>query len=80
MSTKKIPEKVVVTCDGCGVECGQHNRAMSGGLKLLRDALDFQGHAVASGNMDFDFCDSCLGRVTDSINREVAAIREEVKP
>lgn len=69
MSTKTIPEAKIWTCDGCAEEIeSNHKPSRWTHLKWLRDALDFQGHAIAADNIERDFCGSCSIKLGDVIN------------
>lgn len=73
MSSKKIPEKTIVTCDCClGVFTpnGPLRRVMNGRLHLIRAGLDLQGCAVASNDVVLDLCDTCVNRVALAVQNE----------
>lgn len=70
MSTKIIPEQKIVTCDGCEKQLTNKNHVHGGKLHVTRHALDMQGHAVASNDVNLDLCDSCVYRVSRAINVE----------
>lgn len=84
MTTTTIPERTFITCDcckrKCGNETGQARRSMSGGLIVQRDALDFQGCAVADGSVKRDLCDSCLHAVSEAINEVCQRIAHGIPP
>lgn len=79
MSTHTTPAKTVITCDCCGKTCGaepgQVRRVYSGGLIVKKDALDFQGYAVADASVKRDLCDSCLHIVSAAVNQACEAVR-----
>lgn len=69
MSTKTIPEIKVWVCDGCKKEVeSTHKPNHWTRLQWLRDAHDFQGHAVASDNVERDLCSSCSSKLGAAIN------------
>lgn len=69
MSIKSVPESKVWICDGCNTEVeSKHKPSYWTKLKWLRDAHDFQGHAVASDNVERDFCMACSGKLATAIN------------
>ena len=72
MSTKTIPAKTIMTCDGCGIECTTSNRRKDGGLHIKEDALDYQGHAVADASQKYDLCDKCLTVVVQAIGAAIS--------
>jgi len=63
-----IPEKVVTTCDCCGVELTASNSRHEGYLFLKQHALDLQGFACADASIKHDLCDTCLSRISTAIN------------
>lgn len=75
MATRVIPEQKITTCDVCGIETDKKNRSLGGRLVLKRDALDFQGQAVADASVMRDLCDSCLKEISDVVNKKTQAIR-----
>lgn len=78
MATRVIPEQKITTCDVCEIVVGKGNRARNGRLVLKRDALDYQGNAIADASIIMrDLCDGCLERISDVINRETENIRTE---
>jgi len=71
VSVRKIPERTVVTCDRCGVECsnglGPGRRRMNGRLIVKAHSLDMVGDPVADGSFERDFCDACMSLVLDAL-------------
>lgn len=76
MSTKKIPETVIVMCDACFRECSKSNRIQEGTVTVKQHAIDWHNNPAADGTVSFDFCDLCLNRVVAVINHEVRRIRD----
>lgn len=72
MATKKIPEKIEVYCDFCGVLTGrgfgQGARRKNGGLTIHQHGLDLVGDPVCDASQKFDLCDACLDRVNQSLD------------
>ena len=69
MSTRAVPETKIWICDGCKKEVeGKHKPNHWTQLKWLRDAHDYQGHAVASDNLERDLCGHCSGILGTAIN------------
>lgn len=74
---REIPKAFEYTCDQCRTTHRQENA--SGhytnsrppgwvGLKVLRDAYDFQGQAVAPANIDRLLCEKCGPILLQTIN------------
>ena len=76
---KKIPGREEMYCDVCGRLCekGGHPRTRNGELIVKKDALDFQGAAVADASVRRELCDPCLERISGVINAEAEKIRAE---
>lgn len=83
MSVKRIPEKVVVTCDCCGNEThqsvGPGRRRQETHMKISRHALDYLGDPAADGTVEFDFCDACAKLIEGAINHTVACYQRDAK-
>lgn len=73
----KIPETTVVTCDFCGKTNEQKGLFRTDAhIQIQRNALDYQGCAVANGGASLDLCDSCCYRVEEMIQ----ALAKQMKP
>jgi len=62
MGITKIPEKIIITCDGCHCVKGESKKswAHSGTIHFMCDGLDYQGAPVGPGdNSKCVFCDNC---------------------
>lgn len=81
MSVKRIPEKIEIVCDVCGVlthqSFGKGRRRQSGTLIFKQHALDALGDPAADGTLEFDLCDACLNRLRETINAETEKIKAE---
>ncbi len=75
MAEKVIPEKYLYVCDGCGGQVEQSKRYRPkhwSELKILCDAYDYQGMAVADGSIHRLLCGQCS-------DKAAAAIRSALK-
>lgn len=68
MSTKVIPQQTIITCDLCGMECGNklHDIAMrrrNGRIIIEQTLLDLCGDPAAGGKDVYDLCDGCLSEL-----------------
>lgn len=77
MSKQTIPERHIITCDCCGVECKGPNYVHEGRLTLTRAALDYQGCPVSDATVRMDLCDRCNNLIGDAISRVVGSKRAD---
>lgn len=77
MAVEEIPKSFRYTCDVCGETHTQENANghYTNGtppkwakLVFKRDAVDFQGYAVADGTVERLLCHSCNPAILDAIN------------
>ena len=71
MAVKEVPVSYIHTCDGC--KCEETTKTKTrpkfwSELKLLQDAYDYQGCAVADGSISRSLCLNCTSKVTKAIN------------
>jgi len=75
MAIKEISKSYIFICDGCRKEHRQeHLRRPSHWMKFIleRNALDYQGHAVADGTIKRLLCDVCGEKIGEAINKVVS--------
>jgi hypothetical protein len=80
MGTKAVPLSYLHICDGCGAENNSmHQRRPNSWCNLTvgRDALDYQGMAVGSFNIERLLCSDCAPAVVSCIN---SALLNRAKP
>jgi hypothetical protein len=76
MSSKLIPQKTVVTCDGCQqIIGGRVTWAMGSKLIYQGDALDYQGSACANAGWERDLCDDCWMKVHTALQATFANLK-----
>lgn len=78
MPVTEIPKAYKYVCDGCGAEEKRElfSRPKTWAeLIVARDALDYQGAAVADGTVRRMLCEKCSDKVIAAINSAL-----EVKP
>jgi hypothetical protein len=66
MGITKIPEKIITTCDCCGLIKEENRKAftMNGRISFHSEGLDYQGEAVGPGdNTTSIFCNGCYEAV-----------------
>jgi len=68
MTTIKIPEKIVTTCDCCQVVLDAGNHHDEGMLSLKSLARDMHGQGVGNDGFNMDLCDRCLAKVKKAID------------
>ena len=75
-----IPQKILITCDGCLKPCGDEIRKRDAGLKVMQSVLDYTGTPAANGNREFDLCDLCAVKVFRAINEALESLRPKLTP
>lgn len=71
---KTIPEKKITICDGCKSECTHSTARKSAHLKVQQSVLDWSNTPCANGDVEYDFCDECIGKVFAAINETLTSI------
>ena len=67
---EKIPERISVTCDSCKIDMTDSKNQHDARLIIKANALDGYGSAVASANCEFDLCDDCYLKITETLRKE----------
>lgn len=71
MTIKEIPQSFLYTCDGCGKEENLKTRSRPKywvEIKILADAYDYQGAAVADASSHRLLCATCYESFGKAIN------------
>lgn len=78
MAIKKIPEKIIITCDRCGDEKLNKTNAdykkwsANGTVTFTCEGLDYSGAAVGPGDAcKLIFCNTCYDKVVFAIRQEL---------
>lgn len=78
MAIKEIPQSFQCVCDGCGKEENLKTRSRPRywiELKVLADAYDYQGCAVADASVHRILCEKCGEAFTNVINATFRALK-----
>lgn len=79
MGTKTVPMSYLHICDGCGAENNSmHQRRPNSwcNLSVGRDALDYQGMAIGSANIERLLCSDCSSAVIAAVNNSLAGRKD----
>lgn len=75
MGIEVIPASKRYSCDGCGKSGEGSPPADWANLHWGRNALDYQGNAVADASIQLLLCSDCDTKATDAVNAVFAGYR-----
>lgn len=81
MAIREIAASFEVVCDCCReteTMTSKHRPKYWSDFNILRDAYDFQGHAVADGSVKLLLCLKCSDAVAKAVNNTVDDLRAAI--